>query len=260
MLVAALVGFAGAAPGGFAAPLVAAQDPLPPDTVNQAGLGWDLQAIGTAAAPKPFRFSLCEGRYLTDGEVSRPCTQANNATVRFGHNAPYVFSAGHGKFLPKGMFIDGNGILQGDDPKALSRLRELPLCVRQLDVERCKTVRVAKDTVLEPDPVAQPLANGPAQQAAGGMSFGKAVLTTVGLVAATTAGIAAYQAAKELDTTGGGACGDVTRSACCIGSGGGCGIPAECQCPGGLRDGGICRAGAGCSNFMTPGSRICNGC
>lgn len=237
----------------------AAQTPLPPDTVNQVGLGWDLQAIGTGAATKPFRFSLCEGRYLADGEVSRPCTSANNATVRFGHNANFVFSAGHGKFLPKGMFIDGNGILQGDDPKALSRLRELPLCVRQLDVERCKVVRVAKDTVIEADPVAKALDNGSGPPKKG-MSTGKALLATIGMTAAVLGGITAYQAAKELETSGGGSCGAVTRSACCAGAGGGCGIPAECQCPSGLRDGGLCRTGGGCSNFMTPGSRICNGC
>ncbi len=262
-LVGSLTAFLSVSPNVVAAPPPQAQapPPLPPDTVDQRGLGWDLHTIGYREANKPFRFSLCEGRYLAAHEISRPCNQSNNGTIRFGHDAPFVFSAGHNQFLPKGLSIDGNGILHGDDPKLLSRLASLPLCVRQLDVERCKTVKVAKNTALEQDEIVEPIYNGsgPPKKGAGGMGFGKALVTTVGLTAAVAGGIYAYQAAKELDG-GGGSCGGVTRSACCSGAGSGCGIPSQCQCPGGLRDGGICQAGGGCSNFMSPGSRVCNGC
>ena len=123
-----------------------------------------------------------------------------------GHDAPFVFSAGHNTFLPPGLSIDGDGILKGDDPALLSELEELPLCVRQLDVEMCKKVHVREKTEIREDPVAKPIDNGsgPAKK---GMGKGGALLAVGGLALAA-GGIAvaasAAQLTEEASTGGGG--------------------------------------------------------
>lgn len=175
--------------------------PLPPSTVDQFGLSWDLKIIGKDAPTKPFRYSLCEGRYLAAGEVSGPCNKPRN--VSGGHEAPYTFSAGHGTFLPKGLSIDGNGVLQGNDPSLLSKLnKEQKFCVRQLDVERCKKIQVGPKTETEPDNIAKALATGAGAPKAGA-GAGKALLVVGGL------GLAAggiFVAASSLKTTGAASC------------------------------------------------------
>jgi hypothetical protein len=172
--------------------------PLPPDTVNQFGLSWDLHAIGTRLATTPFRFSLCEGRYLAPDEVSVPCRPSNRATVHGGHQAPYTFSAGHGQPLPAGLRIDGNGILHGDDPGVLSALPggKLPLCVRQLDVERCPDVFIEKEIAIVPDNIARAIDKGigPPKK---GHGAGAAV-AVLGAIAAGGVGLAV--AANSLKT------------------------------------------------------------
>ena len=66
-LVAWIAVSLGAAPMGVSgAPQT--PPPLPPDTVDQLGLSWDLTVIGKDAPTKPFRYSLCLGRYLLPGE------------------------------------------------------------------------------------------------------------------------------------------------------------------------------------------------
>jgi hypothetical protein len=187
--------------GVAAAPQQATPPALPPDTVNQAGLQWNLFSIGRGEATKPFRFSLCEGRYLAPGELSRPCNQFTHPrTVDYGHDAPFVFSAGHNRFLPPGLSIDGNGILQGDDPALLSELDELPLCVRQLDVEMCKPIRILEKTLIREDPIAKPLDNG-AGPPKKGMGAAKAVVLAGGLGLAA-GGIALAASAANLADPG----------------------------------------------------------
>lgn len=151
--------------------------PLPPTTVDQMGLRWDLKTLGKDAPTKPFRYSLCQGRYLQANEVSSPCNKPRD--VNGGHEAPYTFSAGHGTFLPKGLSIDGNGILEGNDPKLLAKGKNgrLSLCVRQLDVERCKPIQVGKTTVTEPDNIAKALGTG-----AGAPKAGNGVARTLVMV------------------------------------------------------------------------------
>jgi len=193
-LVAWLAASLGAAPAAMPQQ-AATPPPLPPDTVNQVGLQWELQVIGTSSETKPlpptrpFRFSLCEGRYLTADEVSRPCYPSPESKVTGGHSAPYVFSAGHGSPLPRGLGIDGNGILHGDDPALLSG--GLPLCVRQIDVERCKEIHFGKDTLSGPDPIAKAIDNGSGPPKKG-MNAGRALVVAGGLgLAAIGVGVAA---------------------------------------------------------------------
>ena len=166
-----------------------------PILLNPVGLQWQLQVIGTSSETKPlpptrpFRFSLCEGRYLTADEVSRPCYPSPESKVTGGHNAPYVFSPGHGTPLPRGLGIDGNGILHGDDPALLSG--GLPLCVRQIDVERCKEIHFGKDTLSGPDPIAKAIDNGSGPPKKG-MNAGRALVVAGGLgLAAIGVGVAA---------------------------------------------------------------------
>jgi len=193
-LVAWLAASLGAAPAAMPQQ-AATPPPLHPDTVNQVGLQWERQVIGTSSETKPlpptrpFRFSLCEGRYLTADEVSRPCYPSPASKVTGGHNAPYVFSPGHGTPLPRGLGIDGNGILHGDDPALLSG--RLPLCVRQIDVERCKEIHFGKDTLSGPDPIAKAIDNGSGPPKKG-MNAGRALVVAGGLgLAAIGVGVAA---------------------------------------------------------------------
>ncbi len=220
--------------------------PLPPDTVNQTGLEWNL-AIGECTVKGPFRFSLCTGQYLSAGETSGPCSPSSANGIVGGHNANYVFSAGHGQFLPKGLGVDGNGILHGDSCKLIPKGTQLPLCVRQLDVERCGAYKVGQQ-VAQADPKAK-----------GGGAGGKV------LAALVVAGGAAYGAKylsdqAQLDTGTGSSC--PTLAQCCggVGRGGGCGIPAQCNCPSGTVTGGICQPGSACASLVGAGNRICNGC
>ena len=186
-LVAWLAASLAASANGLAAgPQQATPPPLPPDTVNQVGLQWKLHTIGWGdkEATKPFRYSLCEGRYLGADEVSRPCNPSPESTASGGHQASYVFSAGHGGFLPEGLSIDGFGILHGDDPALLAKVKnnKLPLCVRQLHVERCKDVQLDEKTRLQEDPIAQQIDNG-----SGPPKKGVNVGRVLGAVAAGTA-------------------------------------------------------------------------
>lgn len=190
----------GAGPTGLSA---APQTPpaLPPNTVDQLGLSWDLKVIGTDAPTRPFRYSLCDGRYLAAGEVSGPCNHPRN--VNGGHDAPYAFSAGHGTFLPKGLSIDGNGVLEGDDPRLLSKIdKEQKFCVRQLDVERCKKIQVGPKTETEPDNIAKALGTGAGAPKAGA-GAGKA-LVMVGGLGLAAGGI--FVAANALKTTSAASC------------------------------------------------------
>lgn len=195
-VIAWLAASLGAAPMGlFAEPQT--PPPLPPDTVDQLGLSWDLKLIGREGATKPFRFSLCELRYLTPGEVSGPCNHPRN--VNGGHDAPYTFSAGHGTFLPKGLSIDGNGVLEGNDPGLLSKAAKLPLCVRQLDVERCKDVQLGPGkTETEADNIAKALGTGAGAPKAGA-GAGKAILVVGGLGLAVGGVIVAANALKTMN-------------------------------------------------------------
>ncbi len=161
--------------------------PLPPDTVNQTGLEWEPK-IGACTGKGPFRFSLCERRYLDAGEISRPCSPSLVSGVTGGHNANYVFSPGHGQFLPKGMNLDGNGILQGDSCKLLRMGTRLPLCVRQLDVERCDSYQV--DGKMATNPAAKP--------------GGHAAIAVLGIAAAAggvALGASALKSAADLSTS-----------------------------------------------------------
>ena len=117
-----------------------------------------------------------------------------------GHEAPSTFSAGHGTFLPKGLSIDGNGILQGNDPRALCPVcggNKLPLCVRQLDVERCKDV-CGKTTATAPDNIARALGNGAGAPKAH-MGPGGAILLVGGLGLAAGGAVMAVNAMKDLN-------------------------------------------------------------
>jgi hypothetical protein len=207
-LVAWLALSLAASPNGLAAgPQPASPQGLPPDTVDQAGLWWGLNTVGTQGATKPFRFSLCEGRYLEAGEVSRPCDPSRARTVAFGHDAPFVFSPGHNTFLPPGLSIDGNGILTGDDPERLANL-DIPMCVRQLHVEQCRTIHLRNDSkpiLIEQRPIAEAIDNG-SSPAKKGMGKGGALLVVGGLALAA-GGIAVAASAAQLTedgSTGGG--------------------------------------------------------
>ena len=198
-LAAWLAASLGASPNGLAAgPQQATPPPLPPDTVNQVGLSWDLRTIGTgkdSGATKPFRFSLCEGRYLTAGEVSRPCYHPPK--VGGGHNAPFVFSPGHNTFLPPGLSIDGDGILKGDDPALLTKLDEgLPLCVRQVDVERCKTIKFGEKTKNVEDNIAKAIDNGSGPPKKG-MGGARVAILGLGLGGAAVLAASALQVTEE---------------------------------------------------------------
>jgi hypothetical protein len=110
-------------------------------------------------------------------------------------------------------------------------------------------------------PVQAPVAAGggastePAPVRVGGSNSGKVLLATAAVVGAAAAVASALPKTDEP-----GAC--PTLNQCCGGGGGGggCGIPAQCECPRPTVSGGICQAGGGCSRFVNPGDRVCNGC
>ncbi len=238
-VVAWLAASLGASPHGLAAgPQQATPPPLPPDTVNQAGLWWGLNTIGTQGATKPFRFSLCEGRYLAADEVSRPCYPSRARTVGFGHDAPFVFSPGHNTFLPPGLSIDGNGILKGDDAELLANL-DVPMCVRQLHVEQCRTIHLRNDSkpiLIEQRPIAEAIDNGSGSPKKGkGM---RPLAVVLGLGAAAVAVGAASQLATVEDASTSDGCPSFSEI-CGGGASGACGgIPSTCGCAG-ARDLGI---------------------
>jgi len=237
---------------------VARPQAVPAKTVDNGGLTWKLRSIGVCKAGEPFRFSLCEGRYLDAGEASRPCNPSVPSTVTGGHNAPYVFSVGHNKFLPQGIGIDGNGVLHGDDCKLLKSGAQLPMCVRQLNVETCRAIDLGPKTTTAEAKAPEARKGGHAAvallavgAAAGGIAIGASALkTTDDTFATSSACVTRSQCCSGVGTSGGGV----------VVLGGSCGIPAQCACPSGLVDRGICQAGATCAKYQTPGLKECAGC
>jgi hypothetical protein len=70
---------------------------------------------------------------LRADEVSKPCTRGNAdpTWLSGGHNANYVFNTGP-TFLPRGVTLDGNGILSGKTSVDLSTVA-VHICVLQLN-------------------------------------------------------------------------------------------------------------------------------
>lgn len=227
------------------APVASPGLPATPATQAQGGLRWDLDSIPACGGREAFRFSLCEGRYLEAGQRSRPCLPGSQpSTVSGGHNAPYVFSTGHNTFLPKGMSIDGDGVLHGSDCRLLKKGAQLPICVRQLDVETCQNVGVGV----------------PGTRTAAASKGGHTGLAIVGLGLAAGGVALGASALKSIDEAGGGSC-SVTRTTCCgSGTGGQCAIPRECSCPAGVRDDGICSPGTACARNLPQsiGQKLCS--
>lgn len=103
-------------------------------------------------AGQDYRFSLCEGRPLRPGEVSRPCTRANAKTVKGGNDASYIFRTAFNSPLPTGVSLDPYGILHVAEGTRLDPA-SIRVCVRQLNVpESCGNVGLNRDPIPEAAP------------------------------------------------------------------------------------------------------------
>jgi len=144
---------------------------------GQAAAG-GLSFKGDGMDVKPgeaFRFSLCEGRQLKPEEVSVRCTKTNvnPKWVTGGHNANYVFNTGS-TFLPRGVTLDGNGILSG--PAGLDLAKTVVhICVLQLnETPGCDAVGFGppKAEVTSTGPSAVAVVGAVGGAVAGGLTLG----------------------------------------------------------------------------------------
>ena len=121
----------------------------------------------------------------------------------------------------------------------------------------------APPATAAPSPAGAGDAAGGSAGGGGGGGGAKAVLGGLALAGVGIAGALLIPTGDGGDGGGGGggnSC-PATRTQCCAGGfGAGCGIPQQCGCPSGLRDGGICNPSGQCAPLVGGGNRICNGC
>ena len=112
-----------------------AQVPAAPGQAAAGGLSFKGTGMPLPPPGQAFRFSMCEGRTLRTDEVSVRCTKSNADPdwLSGGHNANYVFNTGS-TFLPRGVTLDGNGILSGTTGLDLTKM-VVHICVLQLNEE-----------------------------------------------------------------------------------------------------------------------------
>lgn len=95
-------------------------------------LRYEPEPLPLTKPGETFRFSLCENRKLLATDVSAPCNRSNVFKgISGGHNANFVFNTG-GTFLPRGLTLDGNGVLSGKTDVDLSQV-PIHVCVIQLN-------------------------------------------------------------------------------------------------------------------------------
>ena len=188
---------------------------------GQAGGGvliYDPPVTGmTLPAPgQAIRFSLCEWRALEADEVSKPCTQSNSGKqIRGGHNANYVFNTGR-TFLPRGLTLDGFGVLSGKTDLDLSKL-VLTTCVLQLnETANCQNVWFSSNKAAQIKPKGANVAG--LVGLAGGVVAGGAAL-----------GFAAKKYQEGLESSGGSSSGG-SSSSCSSGQPANCTSSSKCNC------------------------------
>lgn len=144
---------------------------------------------------KTFRYSVCLGRVLQPNEASKLCNPQSAETmedgkivktITGGHQAPYAFQF---RSLPKGMHLDGNGVISGKTadlgPGVYARI-----CVIQLNEDLgCKNVGLGSRPPAEPP--------DQAKSEKPGHSAGKAALEVGTAASAAVLAAKAYQDYKN---------------------------------------------------------------
>jgi hypothetical protein len=231
------IGFAGI----LQSPPVQAQV-VAPGQVAGGGISFKGTSMPLPPPGKAFRFSMCEGRELLPNEVSVRCTKSNADPkwLSGGHNANYVFNTG-ATFLPRGVTIDGNGILSGTTGLDLTRTA-VHICVLQLnETPSCGDMgfgfKVARVEPVQPVEPVEPVAEG--MSAAG----------FVGVLGASAAGgltvAALLKKYQEGQSSGGGSGGG---GSCTAGQPSSCTSSSRCNC--GYRC--VTFDGAGSVGFCSP--------